>query len=167
MTEPSTTAYLLLDVAGHPLALAQRAVREVLPLPHLHAPPATGGPLAGFLDLGGEAIPVIDLAALLGLREATPPDPYAHLVLTAAGAAALLVDKAADLVRASDGDVQPLDGARSFNGCIDARIVMRGRHYDRIDLPRLLTAEESSRIAAYAAIARHRLDALDAAIVPS
>lgn len=165
MSPPSNTAYLLLDVAGHSLALAQAAVREVLPLPHLHAPPATGGPLAGFMDLGGRAIAVLDLARLLRLRAAAVPDPYAHLVLLADGATALLVDKVADLVRAADADVQPIDGERSFNGCMDARIAVGGRHHDRIDLPRLLTAEESARLAAFAEIARQRLDALDAAIV--
>lgn len=165
MTQPTTTAYLLLDVAGQALALAGSTVREVLPLPHLHAPPALGGPLAGLLDLGGDAIPVIDLAALLGLRDPTAPNLYAHLVLAADGRTALLVDKVSDLVQAADADVQPLDGERTFNGCIDARLAVRDRLYDRLDLPRLLTVEESERVTAYADLARQRLDALDVAIV--
>ena len=56
------SAYLLLDVAGTPCALPRAAVSEILPLPDLHNPPATGGWLAGFLNLGGAPIPVIDLA---------------------------------------------------------------------------------------------------------
>ncbi len=53
----SGTAYLLLDVAGTPCALPRAAVAEVLPLPDLHAPPATGGWLTGFLNLGGTPVP--------------------------------------------------------------------------------------------------------------
>lgn len=160
-----TTAYLLIDVAGEAFSLAQSAVREVLPLPHLHVPPATGGPLAGLLDLGGAAIPVIDLAALLRLRAPTMTDPYAHLVLDAEGTTALLVDRVIDLVQIGDADVQPLDGEKPFNGCIDARITVQDRLYDRLDLARLLTVRERERVAAYAEIARQRLDALDSAIV--
>ncbi|TXM91155.1 chemotaxis protein CheW [Methylobacterium sp. WL116] len=70
MAQPETASlsYLLLDVAGTPCALPRSAAGEVLPLPVLFRPPACGGWLAGFLNLGGEPVPVVDLARLLGLR---------------------------------------------------------------------------------------------------
>lgn len=53
----SGSAYLLLDVAGTACALPRGAVAEILPLPDLHAPPASGGWLTGFLNLGGTPVP--------------------------------------------------------------------------------------------------------------
>jgi CheW-like domain len=104
----SVTAYLLLDVAGTPCALPRAAVAEVLPLPDLHAPPATGGWLIGFLNLGGRPIPAIDLASLLGLRPAQrPAGLYAHLVLVRGEAVAYLVDRAADLVTVAEAAIRP------------------------------------------------------------
>jgi chemotaxis signal transduction protein len=115
-----TTAYLLLDVAGTPCALARSALSEVLPLPRLHQPPAGGGLLAGFLNLGGVPVPVVDLARLLGLRgpaEPTGGDPYRHLVLSADRAMAFLVDRADDLMRVADASVRPVPEDRTLNGC--------------------------------------------------
>ena len=62
-------ATLLLNIAGTTCALPRAEIREILPLPRLHAPPAAGGPLAGFLNLAGEPVPVIDLAVLFGDAE--------------------------------------------------------------------------------------------------
>ncbi len=116
------SAYLLLDVAGTPCALPRSAVAEILPLPELHNPPAAGGWLSGFLNLGGSPIPVVDLAALLGLRPpVAEPGLYAHLVLTRGETLAYLVDRVADLVTVPEAamagrggrDPQRLRGGRT------------------------------------------------------
>lgn len=163
MAEPATTAYLLLDVAGTACALPVGAVREILPLPQLHAPPASGGPLAGFLNLSGTPVPVLDLARLLGLREAAEPDPYRHVVLAADGASALLVDRAADLVAVPRQAVRAVEDGRTLNGCVEAELAMGDRLVHALALPRLLSAEERARVEALTARAAERLAALDAA----
>ncbi|MDN3589141.1 chemotaxis protein CheW [Methylobacterium adhaesivum] len=148
-TLPATTAFLILDVAGVPCALARTAVREVLPLPDLHAPPAAGGPLAGFLDLGGTPVPVIDLARLLGLPArdgAQADDPYRHLVLGAEAAIAFLVDRVDDLVVVPDGAIRPVAEARTLNGCVAAEIALGDRMVHVLDPARLLDAEERQRL---------------------
>nr|WP_246732894.1 chemotaxis protein CheW [Methylobacterium sp. BTF04] len=158
-----TTAYLLLDVAGTPCALARSALSEVLPLPRLHQPPAGGGPLAGFLNLGGVPVPVVDLARLLGLRgpaEPTGDDPYRHLVLSADRAMAFLVDRADDLVRVADASVRPVPEARTLNGCVVGEIVGPKGLVHLLSLPRLLTAEERLRLADLTRAAADRLSAL-------
>ncbi|MDP4025059.1 chemotaxis protein CheW [Methylobacterium sp. NEAU 140] len=157
----SGTAYLLLDVAGTPCALPRAAAAEVLPLPDLHRPPAAGGWLAGFLNLGGAPVPVIDLAGLLGLR-AAPAEPglYAHLVLAEDRSRAYLVDRVADLVSVPDDARQPVAEAESLNGCVAAEIALGGGLVHALDPERLLTARERARVEALARAEADRLAAL-------
>jgi purine-binding chemotaxis protein CheW len=155
------TAYLLLDVAGTPCALPRIAVAEVLPLPDLHAPPATGGWLTGFLNLGGTPVPVIDLAALLGLRAtASAPDLYAHLVLVRGEAVAYCVDRAADLITVPEAAIRPTGADGTLNGCVAAELVLGERLVHALAPERLLTTQERARVAALARVAAERLAAL-------
>ncbi|MDP4004876.1 chemotaxis protein CheW [Methylobacterium sp. NEAU K] len=157
----SGSAYLLLDVAGTPCALPRAAVAEILPLPDLHNPPATGGWLAGFLNLGGAPVPVIDLATLLGLRPAaSEPGLYAHLVLTRGEATAYLVDRVADLVSVPEAAIRPAEEAGTLNGCVAAEIVIGDRLVHALATESLLTAKERARVAALAQAAAERLAAL-------
>ncbi|KNY22322.1 chemotaxis protein CheW [Methylobacterium sp. ARG-1] len=157
----SGSAYLLLDVAGTPCALPRAAVSEILPLPDLHNPPATGGWLAGFLNLGGAPIPVIDLAPLLGLRPAaTRPGLYAHLVLTRDDAVAYLVDRAADLVIVPEDAIRPAEEAGTLNGCVAAELVIGDRLVHALSPESLLTAQERERVVALTRAAAERLAAL-------
>ncbi len=94
-------AVLVFRLAGHGFALPAARVRECLPLPSLQGRPGLPAHVAGFLDLGGAALPVLDLAQLLGLRRADEglaleaDGLYRHLVLV--DGVALLVDRATGL----------------------------------------------------------------------
>ncbi|MCJ2135675.1 chemotaxis protein CheW [Methylobacterium sp. J-026] len=157
----SGSAYLLLDVAGTPCALPRAAVAEVLPLPDLHCPPAAGGWLVGFLNLGGRPVPVIDLAALLGLRsDAAEPGRYAHLVLTRGEGLAYRVDRAADLVTVPADAIRPVVESGTFNGCVAAELVLGERLIHALAPERLMTVEERTRVAALSRTAADRLAAL-------
>lgn len=164
MSLPSPAAdgtYLLLDVAGTPCALPRAAAGEILPLPDLFRPPACGAWLAGFLNLGGEAVPVVDLAQLLGLRGETPePALHAHVVLGCGRDVAYLVDRVTDLVAVAADAFRPVDPARSLNGCVAAAIARGERLVHVLDPARLLSAEERMRVAAAARAAAARLAAL-------
>ncbi|GJE14630.1 MULTISPECIES: chemotaxis protein CheW [Methylobacterium] len=155
------SAYLLLDVAGTPCALPRASVAEVLPLPALHNPPAAGGWLIGFLNLGGTPVPVVDLAALLGLRPAgAAPGLYAHLVLTRGEALAYLVDRAADLVMVPGAAIRAAEEAGSLNGCVAAELVLGDRLVHALAPDRLLTLQEAARVEALTRAAAERLAAL-------
>lgn len=156
-----TTAFLLLDVAGVPCALARTSVREVLPLPDLHAPPAAGGPLVGFLNLGGVPVPVVDLARLLGLpaREGAETEDDRHIVLDAEATTAFLVDRAEDLVVVPDAAIRPVSEARTLNGCVAAEIVRGDGLVHVLDRARLLTVEERQRLDGFTRAAAERLAA--------
>nr|WP_147045295.1 chemotaxis protein CheW [Methylobacterium gnaphalii] len=161
-----TTTYLILDVAGTSCALPRDAVREVLPLPHLHAPPAAGGPIAGFLNLGGVPLPVLDLARLLGQRAAAvEPDPYRHILLAADGSLALLVDRVVDAVQVSLDAVRSVSDTRTLNGCVEAEIALDKRFVHVLSMQRILTTEERERVATLSRRAAERLASFDAAVM--
>lgn len=161
--DKAETAYLLLDVAGVAFALARSAVSEVLPLPNLHPPALAGTLVAGFLNLGGAPVPVVDLARLLDLRDASASggDPYRHILLAADRGTAFLVDRVLDLVSVMATAIRPLDAGASLNGCVVAEIAQGERLVHVLAMDRLLTAEERRRVDVLARVTGERLSALD------
>ncbi|MCJ2013283.1 chemotaxis protein CheW [Methylobacterium sp. J-076] len=154
-------AYLILDVAGTACALPREAVAEVLPLPELQRAPASGGWLAGFVNLAGRPVPVLDLAPFLGLRQgAAEVGLYAHLVLARDLSLAWLVDRASDLVNVPAAAHRPADPAASLNGCVAAGLLLGDRLVPALDPARLLTQAERARIEGQAREAAARLAAL-------
>lgn len=156
------TAYLLVDVAGTDCALPRRAVREVLPLPRLWRPPGAPAALAGFLNLAGSAVPVLDLTILFGLgRPATATARaalYRHLLLLHGETPlALMVDRVADMVRVAPDRVRPIADAATLNGCVAAEIRIGERLVHGLAVDRILFAEEEARLAAQTREAQARL----------
>lgn len=146
---------VLFAAGGGAFALPHTAVRALLPLPRLDAPPGLPPPLAGFLNLGGEAVPVLDLARLL---DAAPgaPHPYRHLVLLAEGRLALLVDRALDVLPAGL-PLRPVEPGRSLNGLVTGALEVEGVTAHLLDPGRLLLAEEAAVLGALTIQARARL----------
>ena len=108
--------------------------------------------LAGFVDLGGVPLPVLDLARLLGLRDAEPaPDPYRHLVLASDRNAVLLVDRVLDLVHVTREAIRPVDSAETLNGCVVAEITRGEALVHVLAMARILTARELGRLAEFTA----------------
>ncbi|AWN54058.1 chemotaxis protein CheW [Methylobacterium sp. 17Sr1-1] len=154
------TAYLLVAIAGTGCALPQRAVREILPLPRLWRPPGAPGALAGFLNLAGSAVPVLDLAVLFGLGRPVTAQAalYRHLVLLHGEAPlALLVDRVADVVRVEAGQVRPVADEATLNGCVAAEIRLGDTLVHGLAIDRILLAEERERLAARTREAQARL----------
>jgi purine-binding chemotaxis protein CheW len=154
------TAYLLVAIAGTECALPRRAVREILPLPRLWRPPGVPAALAGFLNLAGRAVPVLDLAVLFGLGrpEAARVSLYRHLVLLhGEPPLALMVDRVADVVRVAPDQVRPVADAATLNGCLAAEIGIGERLVHGLAVERILLAEEQARLAAQTRDAQARL----------
>jgi chemotaxis signal transduction protein len=149
--EPSLPVLLML-VSGQTLAIRQREVAEILPVPRLaplpEAPPAVSG---GF-HLGGELVLVLRMAFLLGLSRPAEGNPlYHHLLLLpdrpGQARLALLVDRATEIL-ASDLTVLP--PGETFNDCVDGDLRLDGALVPLVTVARLLSAHEAARIAAFA-----------------
>ncbi|WP_309296453.1 chemotaxis protein CheW [Methylobacterium frigidaeris] len=150
----------MVAIAGTECALPRRAVREILPLPRLWRPPGAPGALAGFLNLAGSAVPVLDLAVLFGLGRPVSAQAalYRHLVLLhGEEPLALLVDRVADFVRVDQAHIRPVADEATLNGCVSAAIRLGERLVHGLAIDRILLAEERDRLAARTRDAQARL----------
>ncbi|MGY2048805.1 chemotaxis protein CheW [Methylobacterium sp. JK268] len=155
-------AFLVVDVAGTPCAVRREAVREILPLPRLWRPPGVPAALAGFFDLGGRAVPVLDVARLFGLAAEAEGRPmlYRHLLLVGGEAPlALLVDRVADLVAVPADAVSPVAEGTALNGCVAGEVRIGERLLHELAVPRILLAEERARLDVQTRLAQERLAA--------
>ena len=156
---------IIFDVCGTACALHRSAVREFLPLPHLWRPPSLPRPVAGFFNLGGDAVPVIRLDVLFGLQkgEVNPEaDLYRHLILIGAGGSAgpsaLLVDRVLDVVTVNTAQLSDVRQAESLNGCVEAEVTWGDRLVHLLSAERILLTEEQQALAELGRQAQSRLD---------
>lgn len=158
---PAAGPLVLFAAGGAVCALPREAVRALLPLPRLDAPPGLPEPLAGFLNLGGVAVPVVELARLLGTAPGTP-HPYRHLILLDERAVrtgeplALLVDRVLDVVPPGAA-LRAVAEEGSPNGLVLGSLEVSELTASLLDPGRLLLAEEAAVLGALAAQARARL----------
>jgi purine-binding chemotaxis protein CheW len=152
----------LFDVVGRRCALRASRVRAALPLPRLSRPPEAPPALAGLLDLAGEILPVVRMAALFGEAVAPGEDPLdAHIVVLRGaghkGDLGLLVERAVDVTECPLDAVQAMDPARSFNGLVAGEVTVQGSLVHLLDADRLLLAEEKLALDSFAQRAGERV----------
>lgn len=156
-TESSTHQYLIFDVADQSCALRIEDVRSVVFMAELVRPPSTFSALAGFMNLGGKALPVLHLTRLLGLPDQTPTLYTPVIVLGGADAPfALLAQSVRRLISLPDSAFVPLPHQHVADRAltIDSRIVA-------ILAPqRLLLEEERRRLAELQESQQRRLSEL-------
>lgn len=163
MQEPSSGSLVLFALSGTAqvtlCALPRDSVRALLPLPRLDAPPGLPQPLAGFLNLGGAAVPVVELALLLGL----PPGeshPYRHLILldrpSGGPPVALLVDRVADVLPPGQ-PVRAAEPGLSVAEVVTGAVDVGGIAAHLLDPARLLLTQEAAVLGALARQAQERL----------
>lgn len=155
--------YLIFALAGLRCALPREAVRELLPLPRLSRPPSMPATLAGFVNLGGEALPVLALRHLLGLTRTAPVEPlYRHIIVaedTLPGTrVGLLVDRVLDLRPVAAAQRQPVPPEDSLNGCVVAQLALPEGAVHVLDPARILMAQEQARLEELTRKAAARLD---------
>lgn len=146
-------------------ALGRAAVDEVTPLPELSHPPGTPGGIEGYLNLGGEAVVVVDAARLFGLESDAEVDPlYRHiLILGEEGEhTGLLVDRVEDVKVVADDAVMPAAPEHSLNDCVTGQVDLGGSPVFLLAADRILLAAEKERLAGLKLAEQARLDALEA-----
>lgn len=152
--------YVVVRCAGASAALPAAAVAEVLPIARLSRPVGAPKVLAGFLNLAGQALPVVDLATVFGAAPPDDQDLYRHIVRlnpVEGRSLALLVERVVDAAAAVDG-VAPLAPDQSVGGVLAANLRLGGELVPLIDLAGLLLAEERLRLDDLAQAAQARLD---------
>jgi chemotaxis signal transduction protein len=150
---PAFQPVLLIREAGQTLAILQRDVAEILPLPRLSAVPGAPPILLGCFSLGQTAVFVLPLNSLLGLSgPAEGTALYHHLLLLQARDVgprlALRVDRVTELVQAEPSG---LTGRDTFNGCVQGEIRHGEGAVPLLSVPDLLTTYERERLFAFAA----------------
>lgn len=156
-----TASFLILRIGDSRLALPMTAVREVLPLLPIDAPPGLPRPLLGFVTLQGRPVPVLAPHLLLDPQApVTGIDLFAHLVRLRDDIC-LLVDRAEDVVA---GAVGPLAPGQSLNGAITGELPLAdGAVAHVVAVERLLLDGERATLAALTAAAATRQDQWTAA----
>ena len=131
-------------------AFPRQQVVRLLALPALSQPPSMPPTLAGFANIAGGAVPVVDTARLLGVDVDSEADPlYRHIIVIAADGAplGLLVDRVLDV---QEGDLGALSAPRPgtvLNDCVSGDLVSEGQTFHVLDAERILMAFERIRIA--------------------
>lgn len=141
---PSAPAdkYLLFLVAGQSLAFPLEAVRELLPIAAVTRPADAPAWLHGFLRLGPETLPVVELAPLLGLPQSAR-SLQSHFVRMIQGPL-WLVDRVEQIVQASA--LTPLPPEHFINEYAAGSFPAGGGEVIVLRPESLLLAEERERI---------------------
>lgn len=146
---PSTEGkWVVFDVGSERCAFPSPAIQEILPLPWLSRPPGLPPLMEGFFSLGGEVVPVVRLTRLLGLAD-VDSGVYTPLIVVRGqkGPLALLVDRVRDVRGLAEGTPAPVGEDQSFNGCIEAEVLIDDGVVHLLSPERLLLEEEARRIA--------------------
>jgi purine-binding chemotaxis protein CheW len=149
-TPHSRRALLLFHLAGQAYGLPLSQVREVVLLAELSRPPDLPIVVAGFLNLGGIAIPVLRLNHLFGL----PPQPtglYTPLILLRHpdSPLALLVDRVDRILSVSTEAVVALPENHSFNDCVEGVATVEDRLILLLSPERILLEKEQQCLAEF------------------
>lgn len=104
MTDP--TRFCTFTLAHHLYGIPVSCVRELLAAPRLTRVPPAPPVILGLLNLRGEIVTAVDLAAFLGLPAAAPPD-HAVVVASSHGTLAFFVGAVREVVQVSDDRREP------------------------------------------------------------
>ena len=155
---------LVFEIAGDAFAVPLDAVGEILPLPLLSRPPGIPSLLEGFLNLGGQAIPVLNALRLFHL-ESRLPGLHAHLLVLknkTGTPPAILVDRAAGTEEVAGESVMPVGRNHSFNDYLEGDVRIGRQTIHILSIEKLLLEEERRRIAELQAMEQERLRQLEA-----
>lgn len=115
------------------------------------------------MNLGGEAVLIVDLAKLLGIAPDADVDPiYRHVVIVQQDESVLglLVDRVADVTNVPADAVMPADVRTTLNDCVAGQFEMGGKTVHVLDADSILLEAERVRFADIQQSEQARLDAL-------
>ena len=135
---------LVFRAGGESYALPMESVREVECVGRVTPVPGAPGFIRGLVNLRGEILPLLDLAALVGKREERPAQ---RLIVAQAGPAdpvvALMVEDLNGLAPFSEAEVKPPSGPGPVRGSLEHR----GREVSWLDPAAVFGSEALERAA--------------------
>lgn len=134
---------LLARLQGRRLAVPLASVERVILRPRLEVLPDSPPWLAGFLQLPGRSLAVLDVGELFE-GERCRWDLYNPIVLTHEENLALLFTGVDGLVEVDPADFRPLEPQDSFQG-VAAALIQRVDEWVPIVVPKLLLIEQEQR----------------------
>lgn len=149
--------YLLFGLPGFVGALPLESVKEVLLLPALQTPPAIPAILAGFVNLNGEVVAVIDLAYLLGLQ-APAARIDQHVIALKAPRLLCLIERVLEII--PDQALQRLPEEHNLNNLCTGWLTYQQQQAFVLNPARLLLKAEAQRLEQLQLMAQARLDGL-------
>lgn len=152
---PVDPRHLIFRIAGHPHAIRLLEIREITECDSIEPLPAATAFLRGVVDLRGAAVPVVELAVMLGLAAAEPPKDACVLIVDAeigrrSGIIGLLAGSVSHVVEISEESIQPLPptGSAAGRNCLKGVARLDGQFVPVLDLSGLLAAVASNAQAA-------------------
>lgn len=150
--------YLVFACSERKFAFPLHEIREILPIAELAGTPGLPPIIAGFLNLGGDMIPVIRLDRLFSLPEMRV-GPYSHLILAGAERnVAFLVDYAEEVAPLPPGALHSIRDGETFNDCAKAAFTRDERTVHLLSVEKVLLSEEKHKIDEWKSITRKRLE---------
>ncbi|HEY3738334.1 MAG TPA: chemotaxis protein CheW [Bryobacteraceae bacterium] len=159
---PITGGLLVFNSSGQDWAFPLHAVQEIAPMAELSSPPGMPPVLAGFLNLGGVAVPIIRLDKLFELPEQRP-GLHAHLIILRSGGEkfiGVLVGSVRRIANAAPTSFLPVPENNVFQDCAVASVTIDDRVTHVLSPERILLEQERRMLWELQAMAQHRLDDL-------
>lgn len=138
-------------------AIPAEVVREVVPIAWLSRPPRMPSLIHGILNLGGAAVPVLKLDAVLGVEGCRFGLDASILIMRGDSPLGLLVEHVEGVRRIADFTLVPLADRHSHNGCLVGALAADGAAIHLVAWGRVLLEEERRRLAEFQAHTQQRL----------
>lgn len=138
------------------MAFPLNSIHSVIHMPALSRAPGMPSLLAGFLNLRGRAVPVLQLAQLFHLTR-REPQLYTPLLIFKQGDLALIVDGVEKVVQVSTHDISPVQNKDVFNGCTVGEFRLSNRAIHLLSPKEILLEKERTSIQEFQTVAQERL----------
>jgi purine-binding chemotaxis protein CheW len=161
MSHQDNRRVLIFQVGHLRCAAPTDRVHEIAHFAALISPPAQPSILSGFLNLRGEAVPVVRLCKLLGL-EFMPCNAYTTLVILHGGGflTALEVGTVEEVVEIRADQMRELGVGNSWNDFVESAFSWNGHEVCLLSIDQLLLAKEKECLREFQAATQRRLDEL-------
>jgi purine-binding chemotaxis protein CheW len=147
--DPRAGKYLIFHLSGEEFAIPVLEVREIIGMQSITSVPQTPAYVRGVINLRGKVIPVIDLRAKFGLREAEYTARTCIIVVNVPGAEgpvvmAIIVDGVAEVVNIGAQEIEdtPAFGEGEAASYLLGVAKVEGKVRILLDIHRVLKAQE-------------------------